>query len=581
MGNTWWVLLEATAETMVAVPRRFEAGNLYESQMEIPGATVRGAFAALYLNLGNPVGDSFRELFESPSVRFGPLRPLPVRIGVPEGAPVFPVPRSSRSCKYDDGLPESGHGVLDMLLEVAKAERTKEEILCSRCGAPIEPLEKPWLISSWEDNFEKGFGIDYKPDFRLSTHVGIGAVGTAEMGVAMEGRLFSLQCFPQGTKFRGWIAFSAGNNTEDVGKFLGKLGLKQKNKNEWLLPFHLRVGRRSSTLGALQVSALVSDKPPWQLTHGKLEQRWEFFQKRFWQRLSLEELKLRGGKKEFSDCWVFSVTCLTETILLDNFLRPYRILTVEEVGKRLGISPDAIELLAVFARPQVIRGWNTAHRLPKEQDLAIAAGSVFLFCVRRGSIEECQLLRKLQEWEEQGIGWRRSEGFGQVLICDPWHLRTMLEEEIPLSHRRSLGSEDLKPGNLDEGIVCFVKNYADRLNALTNTQLERLKSRALLLESIRKANPNFNACKELEKYLRHQEERRIGGWGVLIQQNQQNQTLAGALINVLGVVECDWEKVLKRVEDFVRLMLVLKSSKDPDFNLNRWLERGEKKDASD
>lgn len=568
-----WVLLKAEALTAVAIPRRFEAGNLYESQMEIPGTTVRGAFAAAYLNSGKPVNEEFRRLFENQKVRFGPLRPLPQNVkDLPDFIPVMPVPKSARSCKYDDGLQEEGHGVLDFLFEAsAESPEKRKELTCHQCGAPIEPLEKPWLVVNWKQEF----GVDYKPDFRLNTHVGIGAIGTREMEVAMEGRLFSLQCFPQGTKFSGWIAITDG----DADSLLKNLGFEKRDGEVWQLSFHLRVGRRSSTYGALEVEAQVSDNPPWDQTHGCFDERWKNFQKGFWQRLgSPENLRLRSEiKQDFVNGYVFSITFITDTILLDQFLRPYRILTPEEVAKRLEIPEDKVQLLASFSRHQIIRGWNNAHRLPKEQDLAISVGSVFLFIVQKDAVGEDALKQKLRAWEENGIGWRRNEGFGQVLICDPWHVRQSTEELVPLHWKKTKGKREAK--GFEKEIVEFVTAIESKA-PLTKTQLERFKTLAHIIDSTFRhqsgMETEFHPCQRLKQYLQHQKERRISGWGEEVLWKNKNVTVADALIDVLNLDACDWKTSLERLNQFVQLMLASIAGKSlhSEFKMSERIRRG-------
>lgn len=548
-----WILLRAKAKTAVAIPRRFEAGNLYESQMEIPGTTVRGAFAAAFLNSGKSADENFQRLFEKLSIRFGPLRPLPKDVEeLTKFIPIMPVPKSARSCKYDDGLPEGGHGVLDFLFEVAGKTEASEhrEESCRKCGAPIEPLEKPWLIADWQQEF----GIDYKPDLRLNTHVGIGAIGGKEMGVAMEGRLFSLQFFPQGTDFSGWIAVGES----DVGNFLKDLGFQKSDGEIWRLPFDLRVGRRSSTYGALEVKAKVTSEPPWWQTHGKFEERWKNFQEGFWSRFnSPEKLNLSGqGARDFANSYVFSVTFVTDTILLDLFLRPYRILLAEEVARRLGIPENKVRLLVPFARSQIIRGWNTAHCLPKEQDFAIVAGSVFLFIVQRDAIEEFELMRKLQEWEEKGIGWRRSEGFGQVIVCDPWHVRKSTDGFVPLCWKAGEKKVERKLG-FEEQVVEFVRAIEERKVDLTKTQLQNLKTLAHIIDATYRClfeGLEMHPCQRLRQHLEHQRDKGRG-WSQEIQWEGKKVKVADGLIEVLDLASCNWDAALKRLRYFVQLML--------------------------
>jgi len=73
----FWLRLEGQAETAIALPRRAEAGNLYESLPEIPGSAMRGAFSGQYIHQhGNPKDSGekvFEQWFENPAIRFGPL----------------------------------------------------------------------------------------------------------------------------------------------------------------------------------------------------------------------------------------------------------------------------------------------------------------------------------------------------------------------------------------------------------------------------------------------------------------------------------------------------------------------------
>jgi CRISPR-associated protein Csx10 len=560
---TCWVILKADAKTGIAIPRRFEAGNLYESHWEIPGSTVRGAFVAVFLQQGKNSEENIPQWFETPAIRFSPLRPVPMEGEVPDELAVLPVPRSARSCKYDAGLPEGGHGAYDMLLKVAQPPSEEyEELTCPECRAPIEPLDTPWLLA----NFVTGYGRDYKPDLRLATHVGIGAIGTKEMNMAMERRLFSLQSFPVGTEFRGWIAVrdeDEGKAREKAEDLLKAIGFERDTGGQWKLE-NLRVGRRSSTYGALTVTAWVRGEAPWEKSHRPFEERWEAYQKQ------LSKLPIEGAQ----DSFFFSVTLVTDTILLDDFLRPYRVLTTWEVEKRLGMEEGSVRSLASFARPCLVGGWQTAHRLPKERDMAIAAGSVFLFSVSR-SVDEGKLKKALKRWEDEGIGWRRSEGFGQVLICDPWHLT---QEMVCL--RWGKGREEPKgkglPEKLDERVVSFLQKHEGELkrSGLSSSQLNYLQSYASILDRLYRLKAMEKPSERLIEYLKRQADRKIGGWDHKI----EGKSLAEALIEVLGL-EGEWKDVVKRVNDFVLVMRVLLegSEKDKEFSVKQllWEEDGD------
>jgi hypothetical protein len=71
-----------------------------------------------------------------------------------------------------------------------------------------------------------------------------------------------------------------------------------------------------------------------------------------------------------------------------------------------------------------IAGWNAAAQMPKPEVRAIAPGSAFLFC--RGGIanpeqEYARLAEALSAAEQEGVGERVEEGFGEIAFCLPFH----------------------------------------------------------------------------------------------------------------------------------------------------------------
>ncbi len=68
----------------------------------------------------------------------------------------------------------------------------------------------------------------------------------------------------------------------------------------------------------------------------------------------------------------------------------------------------------MFARSQLIAGWNSAHRLPKGDVVAVRAGSSYL--LRRPANGAEGELRALAAAAGEGIGIRRTEGFGAISI---------------------------------------------------------------------------------------------------------------------------------------------------------------------
>ena len=115
-----------------------------------------------------------------------------------------------------------------------------------------------------------------------------------------------------------------------------------------------------------------------------------------------------AGKK------VVSITLLSPAIVVDEFLRSRSWIEPEDVGLSGDWAPAAW-----FSELVCISGWHAAARMPRSEDWAMAAGSCFLFA---GTGTQ-DLAEWMGELEENGIGERRDQGFGEVRCCDEFHAR--------------------------------------------------------------------------------------------------------------------------------------------------------------
>lgn len=114
---------------------------------------------------------------------------------------------------------------------------------------------------------------------------------------------------------------------------------------------------------------------------------------------------------------IFTISLLSDAILLDDGWIPASVLSANQLKEATGIQA---RLLHAFASTTTVGGWNIIWQRPKPTNVAVTMGSVFVFqSDKQLSDSDCDALLLLQE---QGVGERRSEGYGQVLICDPFHL---------------------------------------------------------------------------------------------------------------------------------------------------------------
>ena len=114
----------------------------------------------------------------------------------------------------------------------------------------------------------------------------------------------------------------------------------------------------------------------------------------------------------------FSVDLQSGAILEQNW-QSSMVITEQMLQETTGCNAE-VKLIRSFANYDYVSGWNAAWKLPKETDLVTQMGSVFVF--RATDIDAW--IPALQTLESKGIGNRREEGFGQILICDRFHLRT-------------------------------------------------------------------------------------------------------------------------------------------------------------
>ena len=110
------------------------------------------------------------------------------------------------------------------------------------------------------------------------------------------------------------------------------------------------------------------------------------------------------------------LTLTSDAILYDRLLRPQLQITGDYLRETWGLTNAQVVYQVAGVRR--VEGWNTLWGLPKADELAIAMGAVFLIALPTNDIDVFERLYKLQE---QGIGARRTEGFGTIRVADAFH----------------------------------------------------------------------------------------------------------------------------------------------------------------
>jgi CRISPR-associated protein Csx10 len=419
------LLLQLGQPLCVAVPRR--EGFTIETFTRLTGSALRGSLASAVLRrFGRDLAERevFRRLFVDPNAdaRFddglpvSSREPLPTDAEIPSLATLtfgaqrpFPAPLSALTCKKNPGpLTGSGdagggvspHGVFDTLLlrgvinalhetSVARVLRP----VCPGCGSACQPAagDLATLTS----------GIVEKLRLGTLTRASL----SRRAGRAQDERVYSIQVIEAGAVFSARI-----RNLDDECAGL-------------LTALHggdIEVGTgRSRGLGACRVVFAVpsaADPDPWRDGVPGLEARLRRMGDA-WRAIRQVVGRSAGVAHAPPAGHIFSVTLIGDALLGgEDDIRRVCLGTAESEAAGIGEAT----LLATLGDQEMRRGYHDYYRIRKPQEVACKHGSTALF-LAPPTLPEAALLEHLAALERDGVGRRRSEGFGEVAVCHPFH----------------------------------------------------------------------------------------------------------------------------------------------------------------
>lgn len=351
-------------------------GNVQKSLDFIRGTLIRGALASIWIKCNNKIDNNFKDIFTGDKVAFGNL--------YFKGA--NPVPFSALSCKYYSGFRDDSkknvvkHGVYDILVPLIREKENNIQIPdefqhCKFPDCGLTPIKKfgGYYVSS-------GSYSTVKAKTRLIYHTAISHLSET----ALEKTLYSQEVIESEQNFCGDILVYDDALLVKLIDFI--------NRHEFIY-----IGSDKTTgLGRFEVTSLVeiveiSDNQ-------NLKERISIFN---------EKLGLNNGKT------YFCVTLLSDAIITDKYMRYKSFIQPGDISLK-----DA-ELILGIAQSIPVQGWNSMAKIPKEDVMAIEKGSVFVFSTKKMD----DILDRLFDAEVSGIGKRRGEGFGRLIVCDPFHSR--------------------------------------------------------------------------------------------------------------------------------------------------------------
>jgi len=415
--------LEIKALSALAIARQKAGGSIGEAVDYIPGTVIRGAVAAQILDLSNgrsadltENGGDFQALFLSdnpaifqnaypsalqikkhpvPQSRIKEIRVLPATALSSKNKPGF-------TSENKTGLTPKSHGVFDTLIDrfCAEGYGYPYDPNCPEDGGRVDPAG----ISFYCVVENKYYSLSVKK--RLLTRVGI----NRRRGTSEEEILYSLEVLNESQEnkqnpvyYRGAILVEEEDLAESLRDFI-----QQRHQN-----FRLG-GSTSRGLGKVEINTKkpvdaktdVSDRIA--EFNKKLEWRWDK-----WGVFGNPIKKLPANRT------YFTLDLQSDAILTENWRRT-TVISEKMLHQFAGIEDkdDSLHLEAAYSSYDFLSGWNAGWGLMKDVELITNKGGVYLFSTTRPDI----WIDKLGELEEKGVGDRTCEGFGQIQICNEFHL---------------------------------------------------------------------------------------------------------------------------------------------------------------
>jgi len=350
----------------------------------IPGSILRGALAEYLIMQGRE--SEIKEFIAN--MRFGFLYPSKSDTLFP-----FPLPTSSLECKNHPGFKsEESHGIFDTLLASVAYEELRKftefpvplTFKCKECGKRMDKV-----TGFYTEEGGKYTKVEVKRTSQTKVAI------SRRRKASESGMLYSITAIKPQNVF--------------VGKIVGDM-----DKLEVLLDALNEVG-----IGALTTRGygMVEAKEEKIRIDEGLEERVKSFNRRLeevWRETASIALN-KDKVPEEPDGTYFSVDILSPAILRDyNGLGTLKL--------QLNLDGKRMDPVLFSANPVFIGGWSTAWGLPKATTYGAGTGSTYIFKVAE---ETEELYQELERIELEGIGKMRDEGYGDVLICHPFHGEVM------------------------------------------------------------------------------------------------------------------------------------------------------------
>lgn len=413
-----------TARSPLVFPERKPGVQFASSLRYIPGAAIYGALGTL---LGDPEVNRFNpKLFRS--------------IRCHNAYPAWPAYGGCREDCWSRPLPltaEKPKGADDILLADTLVDRVCWEYL-QPPGIIFSPTDQDGR--AWEG--ERGFHAPALPDEQnlhrqikrtISQRVLTRVTINRQRGTADDSRLYSPLALNEVNSRRRyiWEQQASGPDHEKAiaeefhSYFIGSVVVPTGFDLAADLEAIRCLGGRTTT-GTGQVQVQV--QPRQTETADRIKERVRQLTDLFHARASVYKRLSQTGAMPTSDAvesWppqegvIFTIDLLAHAILYEQGWRPTMVLTAQMLREAAKLEAEVM-LLRSFANYGYAGGWNVCWPGPKPSVVSTMMGSAFVFVAPRGLTETDY--QRLADLQLIGIGDRRAEGFGQIRVCDEFHL---------------------------------------------------------------------------------------------------------------------------------------------------------------
>ncbi|MEM9153747.1 MAG: CRISPR-associated RAMP protein Csx10 [Cyanobacteria bacterium P01_F01_bin.33] len=417
------IQLTITALSPLAIGYKKPGGSISQAQRYIPGTVIRGAIAAQILKEPgvdpNQPGGDFQALFvDNDAAIFSNAYPTS-RDDNGHILPVHLLPSTAVSSKTHSGFLDSkdkNHGVFDTLIDRFCAEEYGQlyDPNCPKSGGRVEPYAGFYSINNLDNsnNGQENYQLQ-TVETRLLTRVGI----NRRRATAQEKVLYSIEVINETKKKRN--EGKKRNQTKDEKSlFLSTIRLEDKTLAQNLADYishkskNWRLGGSASRgLGKVSIIPKVQDY------HFDLEKRINDFNTCLKDRWQNKWNIFSSSAISFPENQCFFTLNLQSDAILSEQWRRTMVVSPAMLCEMAGIDDSDLQLCATYSSYDYRSGWNAAWGLMKDVELVTRKGAVYLFKTPNLSA----WISALEKLEQQGIGERTTEGFGQVQICSKFH----------------------------------------------------------------------------------------------------------------------------------------------------------------